>query len=201
MKRSLIYVELKTGYGHSGPAWIGFAGYSKSGATVYFDGKAFKSLRGEGITANYYEVESDDEYWISGVKKNGQDRHWAGGGDIEIDETAIGPYLSAMGLSKLPRNILPTSLAPSEFTQELHESENEVFDGSDDTEIGRDPRNGRFHTLKKKEPSQLTAIEITELITTCDEMIDYVKAKKSRKTWRKYRGKLSELLNKSPQLN
>lgn len=115
MKPRLIYVELKTGHDDNGPAWIGFAGSSKSGATIYFDGKAFKSLKGAGFSANYYEAESGDEYWISGVKKDGQDRHWAGGGKIEIDEIAVASYLDLMGLSDLPSNIVPTRLKPSEF--------------------------------------------------------------------------------------
>ena len=51
-KRKLMYVELKSGFNHDGPAWIGFAGSSKSGATIYFDGKSFKSLKGTGISAN-----------------------------------------------------------------------------------------------------------------------------------------------------
>lgn len=131
MKRDLIFVELKSGFNDDGPAWIGFAGSSKSGATIYFDGKAFKSLKGAGISGNYYEASSGDEYWISGIKKNGQDRHWAGNGTVEIDRSAIEPYLILMGLSKLPRTMVPTTLAPSEFSQELHEHENKVLDHSE----------------------------------------------------------------------
>lgn len=125
MKNRIIYVELKSGYGDDGPAWIGYAGYSKSGATVYFDGKAFKSLKGVGIGANYYETSSGDEYWISGVKKNGQDRHWAGGGVIQIDECCVEDYLNEVNLPVLPRNLEVTRLAPSLPTPEQHENENQ----------------------------------------------------------------------------
>lgn len=139
MKQDLIFVELKSGYNDNGPAWIGFAGSSKSGATMYFDGKSFKSLKGSGVCGNFYETISGDEYWISGIKKNGQDRHWAGSGKVEIDEPAVESYLAVMGLSKLPRNIVQTVLAPSEFSQELHEMENEVLDQSKDLVLGRRP--------------------------------------------------------------
>jgi len=35
---------------------------------------------------NYYDLENRESYWISGVKKNGEDRHWAGGGKIKIEK-------------------------------------------------------------------------------------------------------------------
>ena len=38
----------------------------------------------EGIARNYFDAETGDEYWISGPKKNGQDRHSAGGGPVAI---------------------------------------------------------------------------------------------------------------------
>jgi hypothetical protein len=67
MKTEILYVELKQG--HSGPAWIGYGQFSKSGQTVYFDGKVLK--KGQGIISNHFDIENGDEYWISGVKKNG----------------------------------------------------------------------------------------------------------------------------------
>ena len=196
MKRDLIYVEIKSGHGHDGPAWIGFAGSSKSGATIYFDGKSFKGIKGTGISANFYETISGDEYWISGIKKNGQDRHWAGSGKIEIDEASIAPYLAVMGLSKLPRNIVPTSLAHSEVSQKHHEKENEALDYSEEPKLGSDPRNGRFYKLQKKDKSQLSVIEITELMTVYDDMMNFVTDKKGRKSWQRSKSKLGELLSK-----
>jgi hypothetical protein len=50
-------------------------------------------LKGSGICANYFEVETGEEYWISGPKKNGEDRHWAGSGKVEIDEDVREEYL------------------------------------------------------------------------------------------------------------
>ena len=85
MKIRIMYVELKTGYNDNGPAWIGNAYFSKSGKTIYFNGKAFHGGRRELI--------SGDLYWISGVKKDGTDRHWAGGGKISIDKSVVKAYL------------------------------------------------------------------------------------------------------------
>jgi hypothetical protein len=94
MTQDIKYIELKSGFGDSGPAWISKITYSKSGQTVYFNDMALKKLKVPGISGNHYDIENGDEYWISGIKKNGQDRHWAGGGKIMIDEEIIDEYLS-----------------------------------------------------------------------------------------------------------
>ncbi|MCL2563386.1 MAG: hypothetical protein FWE08_05050 [Oscillospiraceae bacterium] len=67
MNSDLKYIELKTGYADNGPAWIGKVKLSKSGNTVYFNDKAFRKC--QGISGNYYDVETLEEYWISGIKK------------------------------------------------------------------------------------------------------------------------------------
>ena len=101
MKSRLMYVELKTGYSDDGPAWIGKASFSKTGRTIYFNGKAFLGGR---IGGNHLEWESRDEYWMSGVKKDGSDRHWAGSGKINIDRSVISEYLEIIKKSELPMN-------------------------------------------------------------------------------------------------
>jgi hypothetical protein len=70
MKEKIMYIELKSGYEDNGPAWIGKVYYSKSGKTIYFSGKAFQSLKGSGIGGNYFDIETSEHYWISGIKKN-----------------------------------------------------------------------------------------------------------------------------------
>ena len=92
MKPKIMYVENKSG-GDSGLAWIGFVEFSKSGQTVYFDNKALKKLKNTGISGNHFNIETGEEYWVSGVKKNGEDRHWAGGGKVMIDKNCIPEYL------------------------------------------------------------------------------------------------------------
>jgi hypothetical protein len=70
-----MYIELKSGYEHDGPAWIGQAKFSRTGTTIYFNNRVFKKFRTSQFSANYYDLETEEEYWISGVKKNGKDRH------------------------------------------------------------------------------------------------------------------------------
>ena len=96
------YIELKTGYHDDGPAWIGSVKVSKTGRTVYFNDHAFR--RSNGCLGNYADVESGDEYWISGVKKDGTDRHWAGRGKIRIDRKVIPAYLLETGSVQLDKS-------------------------------------------------------------------------------------------------
>jgi len=103
LQTELKYIELKTGFSDNGPAWIGSVSFSKSGKTIYFNGKAFQSLRGSGISGNYFEVETGDEYWISGVKKDMKDRHKHGGGKVLIDKNIVNEYLHIIGESSLPK--------------------------------------------------------------------------------------------------
>jgi hypothetical protein len=97
----LKYIELKSGYSGNGPAWIARVTVSKSGRTVYFNGKALKRAVGGGISGNHYDLETGQEYWVSGVKKSGLDRHWAGSGKVSIEAGAVAEYLQATGAPAL----------------------------------------------------------------------------------------------------
>jgi hypothetical protein len=64
MKSRIMYIERKDD-GINGPARIGRVTFSKSGRSLYYRGGHFHALRG-GFKANYFDVESGVEYWISG---------------------------------------------------------------------------------------------------------------------------------------
>ncbi len=73
-----MYIENKSGgppgdQGLIGPARIGRVSFSKTGRSLYYNGRTFRSLNGAGFKANFYDVESGEHYWISGPKKNGED--------------------------------------------------------------------------------------------------------------------------------
>lgn len=103
MKSKIMYIENKSS-GHHGSAWIGFVEFSKSGQTVYFNNKALKKLKVPGISGNYFDIETGEEYWISGVKKNGQDRHRFGSGKIMIDKNSVSEYLKLVDFTVLDEN-------------------------------------------------------------------------------------------------
>ena len=72
MKNRIMYIEAKSG-GLTGPARIGCVTASKTGATLYYQGKAFQSLKGTGVKSNYFDVETGEHYWISGPRRDGRD--------------------------------------------------------------------------------------------------------------------------------
>ena len=87
-----MYVENKSEAGDRGEARVGWVTFSKTGRSIYYAGKRFQRIKGGGVAGNYIDVETGDEYWISGVKKEATNRHWAGGGEIQIDEDAESEY-------------------------------------------------------------------------------------------------------------
>lgn len=93
MKTRIMYIECKAN-GLSGPARIGRVSFSKTGATLYYRDKAFQSLKGQGFKANYFEVKSGENYWISGPKKNGQDQLYPTNVPVEIDAEVEEEYWS-----------------------------------------------------------------------------------------------------------
>ena len=87
-----MYVEQKTGANDNGPAWIGRVAFSKTGRTIYYRGRTLERIPKGGIGSNHVDVETGEEFWISGVKKDRKDRHWAGGGPVEIDPDVRDEY-------------------------------------------------------------------------------------------------------------
>jgi hypothetical protein len=90
-KARIMYIECKAG-GLTGPARIGRVTYSKTGATIYYAGRAFRTLKGRGYKANYFEVGTGDRYWISGPRKDGRDALYATNVGPEIDADVSEEY-------------------------------------------------------------------------------------------------------------
>lgn len=131
MRTKIKYIELKSGFSDNGNAWIGLVSFSKSGKTVYFDGKAFQSLNGMGISGNYYDIESGDEYWISGVKKDMTDRHQFGGGKILVEKRILSDYLQTIGKSELPKSGYElTKVNTEKAIERINDLENSLLEKS-----------------------------------------------------------------------
>jgi hypothetical protein len=58
--------------------------------------------RGES-GGNYVDMETGESFWISGVKKNGEDRHWAGSGKVLVEAAALSEYLHTIGAETLDK--------------------------------------------------------------------------------------------------
>ncbi|WP_223148956.1 hypothetical protein [Aquimarina sp. RZ0] len=186
MRTEIKYIELKSGFSDNGNAWIGLVSFSKSGKTIYFNGKAFQSLNGMGINGNYFDLESGDEYWISGVKKDMTDRHKFGGGKIFVEKRILNDYLKIVGKSELPKSDYElTQVETEKPIERINELENEK---TQSTEFDSD--------LYFKKPNELTDKEIEFAITELIEDEKDIQFNKARRSYKKKRLELEAELEK-----
>jgi hypothetical protein len=87
----MMYVELKSGHSDNGPAWIGRVTFSKSGRSIFYRNRELIRVKG-GVSGNYMDVQTREEFWVSGVKSNGSNRHSAGSGPVQIDDDVRAEY-------------------------------------------------------------------------------------------------------------
>ena len=90
-KSRIMYLEQKAG-GLVGQARVGRVTFSRTGKTLYYRGQRFRSLKGQGFKSNYGHIETGDDYWISGCKKDGTDRLYGERIPILIDEDVREEY-------------------------------------------------------------------------------------------------------------
>ena len=179
------YVELKSGYSDDGPAWIGLVSYSKSGRTIYFNGRALQSLKGTGIGANYFDIENGDEYWVSGVKKDLQDRHQFGSGIVSVEKRVKNEYLKTVGLNRLdPRYFEVVQLVEEIPKERITKLENE----KDDYEEHGD--------LRFKKPNELSNQELKIVIEELSELEAETKYNKARRSLKSARVEFQVELDK-----
>ncbi len=97
--RRIMYVECK-GQKLGGPGRIGWVEMTNSGRSFLYQGKQLLKTK-SGYKYNCIEVETGDQYWVSGPKKRGGDTLY--GGVVEIDEDAREEYW--LRIRNLPENI------------------------------------------------------------------------------------------------
>ena len=184
MSLRLMYVELKSGFSDDGPAWIGKVDFSKSGRTAYFNNKAFKHA-GKG---HFGDIETGENYWISGIKKNGEDRHVFGKGKIQIDRTVVEEYLNHVDFDELkPSKYELVDIQQTDKTRFNKILNAKVEDGFD------------FESLKEKEIHKMTDNELEFMIDYCSEIEETIRYNKARRSFKDFRRELEyeyELRNK-----
>jgi hypothetical protein len=87
----IMYIERKSG-NLIGEACIGRVTFSRTGCTLYYRGQRFQSLKGAGFKSNYADMETGEDYWISGPKRDGRDRLYDERLPIEIDDDVREEY-------------------------------------------------------------------------------------------------------------
>ena len=93
LRRRIMYIENKRGLIDGVQSRVGWVSFSKAGQTTYYRGRTLQ--KGNGVRGNFFDVESGEEYWVSGVKRRGSNAHPAGKGvRIEVDADALDEYRS-----------------------------------------------------------------------------------------------------------
>ncbi len=108
----IMYIQDGGGLARAGR--IGRVTFSKSGKTLYYQGREFQSLSGQGYKANYFDVESGEHSWISGCRKDGNDSLYPG--VIEVDDDVREEYWTT--IRDMPECVELTSFrAPGKYTK------------------------------------------------------------------------------------
>ena len=191
MRTEIKYIELVNGFSHDGPAWIGLVSFSKSGKTLYFNGRAFQRIGSDRTAGNFYDIESGEEYWISGYKKNMSDRHEFGRGKIFVEKRILKEYLQNIGKSELPKADYELTEVNIELPiNRINKLENEKYESSE------------FETdLHFKEPNELSNPEIEFVITELIEEEKRAKFNKGRRSVKRKRLKFEAELDKREKKN
>ena len=91
-QQRLMFIENKKGDIDGYKARIGWVTFSKTAKTIYYRDKILSRIKGGGVRGNYCCQETGHEYWVSGVKKNGTNLHFAGTSAFCIDNDAVDAY-------------------------------------------------------------------------------------------------------------
>ena len=107
--------------------------------------------RGES-GGNYVDMETGESFWVSGVKKNGKDRHWAGSGKVLVAAGAVAEYLKT-----IKAKILDTSRC--EVTNSIRQTDIERL-----SQVANSPSKGWPH-----DPAEQTPYSFTRNVTSSDK--------------------------------
>ncbi|WP_419390926.1 hypothetical protein [Demequina sp. SO4-13] len=96
-----MFIQLKTGYAlDHGPSWIGWVDFNRSFKTARYRGRTLRRWTG-GLDANIFDIETDEEYWLSGPKRDRTDTRY-GPAKTAVDDDARDAYESFLSGSALP---------------------------------------------------------------------------------------------------
>lgn len=92
MPRRLTFIQLKTGFDiDCGPSWIAWVDFNKSWKTARFHGRELRRSHSPGPDANFYDVGTDEWFWLSGPKRDRTDTRY-GPATTVVDDDAREAY-------------------------------------------------------------------------------------------------------------
>jgi hypothetical protein len=101
----LRYIELKSGHSDNGPAWIGYVTPSKTGRTLYFNGRALMKLKGQRRgEAGGNHVDTETGIVLRFRRKEERRRPPFGSGKVLVEAAALSDYLMVTGVKTLDRS-------------------------------------------------------------------------------------------------
>ena len=96
-----MFVQLKTGRDvDQGACWISVVRFNRSWKTAYWHGKTLRRWPGL-FDANFYDIDTHDEYWISGPHRDRGDARYSNVKPI-VDEDAREAYEAFLAGAALP---------------------------------------------------------------------------------------------------
>ena len=180
MKRELKYIELKSWPNDNGPSWIGYVGLSRTGRTYYFDGKILQRWHRSFSAANFIDIETGEDYWISSVKKKGTNRYPRAYMKTFIEKRALNDFLKLKGWQTLDTSAYElTEVDENLSLSEITEFENQKAD-LEIIELGQ----------RHAKASKLTDKELDYFIEESREN-EQAATRNSRKFWKAYRARLT----------
>ena len=100
MARRVMFVQQKSGFNtDAGPCWIGWVEFNRSWKTARFHGCELR--RFQGPDANFYDVQTDDWFWLSGPKRDQTDARYKNTNPL-VDPDALDPYRAFLAGEPLP---------------------------------------------------------------------------------------------------
>lgn len=101
MPDRIMFVQLKTGHNTDmGPAWISMVHFNRSWSTASWHGKTLRRWPGM-FDANFYDVETNEEYWISGPHRDRGDTRYSSIRPT-VDDDARDGYAAFLDGAPLP---------------------------------------------------------------------------------------------------
>ena len=96
-----MFVQLKTGHDlDSGPSWIGWVDFTRTFKTARYRGRELRRWP-RMRDANFYDVETEEEFWISGPKRDRTDTRY-GPFTTHVDDDAREAYEAFLEGAPLP---------------------------------------------------------------------------------------------------
>ncbi|KRB72686.1 hypothetical protein ASE01_21760 [Nocardioides sp. Root190] len=101
MARRLMFVQLKTGFDiDRGPSWIGWVEFNRSWNTARYRGRELRKSGGGG-DSNFYDVDTREDFWLSGPKRDRSDTRY-GPSTTSVDDDAREAYEEFLAGAPLP---------------------------------------------------------------------------------------------------